>query len=160
MGLRCCCRWRTARSAARPARVHRRPPLGAGRQAPPGFGRPRPTRPGARVLRHGHRRRLGRTELATGDRVGVELHHRCGACPRCRAGEYDICRYSGFAGLVGHGGPAEYARSPRTWHTGCPARCRWSRRPSSNRPRSRCTRCGAAGTPTAWPSWAWARSGC
>ncbi|MYT43565.1 alcohol dehydrogenase catalytic domain-containing protein, partial [Streptomyces sp. SID5471] len=46
---------------------------------------------------------------ATGDRVAVEPHYRCGTCPRCRAGEYNICRHFGFAGLVGDGGPAEYA---------------------------------------------------
>ncbi|MFI0186257.1 2,3-butanediol dehydrogenase [Streptomyces sp. NPDC017082] len=50
--------------------------------------------------------------LAAGDRVAVEPHYRCGACPRCRAGEYNICRHFGFAGLMGHGGLAEYATVP------------------------------------------------
>ncbi|RSO03935.1 butanediol dehydrogenase [Streptomyces sp. WAC 06783] len=49
---------------------------------------------------------------AAGDRVAVEPHYRCGTCPRCRAGEYNICRHFGFAGLVGDGGPAEYAVVP------------------------------------------------
>ncbi|WP_079086846.1 2,3-butanediol dehydrogenase [Streptomyces silvensis] len=50
--------------------------------------------------------------LAAGDRVAVEPHYRCGACPRCLAGEYNICRHFGFAGLMGHGGLAEYATVP------------------------------------------------
>ncbi|WP_322724056.1 alcohol dehydrogenase catalytic domain-containing protein [Streptomyces spongiae] len=28
----------------------------------------------------------------------MEPHYRCGSCPRCPAGEYNICRHSGFAG--------------------------------------------------------------
>ncbi|WP_030371887.1 2,3-butanediol dehydrogenase [Streptomyces rimosus] len=49
---------------------------------------------------------------AAGDRVAVEPHYRCGTCPRCRAGEYNICRHFGFAGLMGDGGLAEYAVVP------------------------------------------------
>ncbi|MFD7666642.1 2,3-butanediol dehydrogenase [Streptomyces sp. NPDC059788] len=49
---------------------------------------------------------------AVGDRVAVEPHYRCGTCPRCRAGEYNICRHFGFAGLMGDGGLAEYAVVP------------------------------------------------
>ncbi|AQZ65140.1 Threonine dehydrogenase and related Zn-dependent dehydrogenases [[Actinomadura] parvosata subsp. kistnae] len=54
----------------------------------------------------------GVTGLAPGDRVAVEPHYRCGSCPRCRAGEYNICRHFGFAGLMGHGGLAERATVP------------------------------------------------
>ncbi|GAB2916693.1 2,3-butanediol dehydrogenase [Streptomyces heilongjiangensis] len=52
------------------------------------------------------------TGLAIGDRVAVEPNYRCGTCPRCRAGEYNICRHFGFAGLMGNGGMAEYAAIP------------------------------------------------
>jgi (R,R)-butanediol dehydrogenase/meso-butanediol dehydrogenase/diacetyl reductase len=50
--------------------------------------------------------------LAAGDRVAVEPHYRCGACPRCQNGEYNICRHFGFAGLMGDGGMAERAVVP------------------------------------------------
>ncbi|WP_020141021.1 2,3-butanediol dehydrogenase [Streptomyces sp. 351MFTsu5.1] len=52
------------------------------------------------------------TGLRSGDRVAVEPNYRCGQCPRCRAGEYNICRHFGFAGLMGNGGMAEYAAVP------------------------------------------------
>ncbi|MDH6604803.1 (R,R)-butanediol dehydrogenase/meso-butanediol dehydrogenase/diacetyl reductase [Streptomyces sp. SAI-208] len=52
------------------------------------------------------------TGLTSGDRVAVEPNYRCGTCPRCRAGEYNICRHFGFAGLMGNGGMAEYAAVP------------------------------------------------
>ncbi|WP_330351107.1 2,3-butanediol dehydrogenase [Streptomyces sp. NBC_00582] len=52
------------------------------------------------------------TGLAVGDRVAVEPNYRCGTCPRCRAGEYNVCRHFGFAGLMGDGGMAEYAAIP------------------------------------------------
>ncbi|WP_214411732.1 2,3-butanediol dehydrogenase [Sphaerisporangium fuscum] len=54
----------------------------------------------------------GVTGLAPGDRVAVEPHYRCGTCPRCRDGEYNICRHFGFAGLMGNGGMAERATVP------------------------------------------------
>ncbi|MFH9548559.1 2,3-butanediol dehydrogenase [Streptomyces sp. NPDC051445] len=54
----------------------------------------------------------GVTGFAPGDRVAVEPHYRCGSCPRCLAGEYNICRHFGFAGLMGHGGLAEYSTVP------------------------------------------------
>ncbi|WP_158890559.1 2,3-butanediol dehydrogenase [Amycolatopsis anabasis] len=54
----------------------------------------------------------GVTGPAPGDPVAVEPNYRCGACPRCEAGEYNICRHFGFAGLMGHGGLAEYATVP------------------------------------------------
>jgi len=52
------------------------------------------------------------TGLRSGDRVAVEPNYRCGRCPRCLAGEYNICRHFGFAGLMGNGGMAEYAAVP------------------------------------------------
>lgn len=54
----------------------------------------------------------GVTGVVPGDRVAVEPHYRCGRCPRCLAGEYNICRHFGFAGLMGHGGLAERATVP------------------------------------------------
>lgn len=54
----------------------------------------------------------GVTAVAPGDRVAVEPHYRCGSCPRCLAGEYNICRHFGFAGLMGHGGLAEHSTVP------------------------------------------------
>ncbi|MGW1673132.1 2,3-butanediol dehydrogenase [Streptomyces sp. NPDC002324] len=54
----------------------------------------------------------GVTDFVPGDRVAVEPHYRCGSCPRCLAGEYNICRHFGFAGLMGHGGLAERATVP------------------------------------------------
>ncbi|MFD4196854.1 alcohol dehydrogenase catalytic domain-containing protein [Amycolatopsis thermoflava] len=50
--------------------------------------------------------------LSEGDRVAIEPHYRCGRCDRCRAGEYNICARFGFAGLMGHGGLADYATVP------------------------------------------------
>jgi len=54
----------------------------------------------------------GVSGLAIGDRIAVEPNYRCGTCPRCAAGEYNICRHFGFAGLTGHGGLAEYCTLP------------------------------------------------
>jgi (R,R)-butanediol dehydrogenase / meso-butanediol dehydrogenase / diacetyl reductase len=54
----------------------------------------------------------GTSGLAPGDRVAVEPNYRCGACPRCASGEYNICRHFGFAGLMGDGGMAERAVVP------------------------------------------------
>jgi (R,R)-butanediol dehydrogenase/meso-butanediol dehydrogenase/diacetyl reductase len=50
--------------------------------------------------------------IAPGDRVAVEPNYRCGSCPRCERGEYNICRHFGFAGLMGDGGMAERAVVP------------------------------------------------
>ncbi|MFI0449708.1 2,3-butanediol dehydrogenase [Actinomadura sp. 6N118] len=52
------------------------------------------------------------TGVGPGDRVAVEPHYRCGTCPRCLAGEYNLCRHFGFAGLMGDGGLAERAVVP------------------------------------------------
>ena len=54
----------------------------------------------------------GVSGFAPGDRVAVEPHYRCGACPRCENGEYNLCRHFGFAGLMGDGGMAERAVVP------------------------------------------------
>ncbi|RJQ82007.1 butanediol dehydrogenase [Pseudonocardiaceae bacterium YIM PH 21723] len=51
-------------------------------------------------------------DLAVGDRVAVEPNYRCGDCPACRRGEYNICEQFGFAGLMGHGGLAEETTVP------------------------------------------------
>ncbi len=45
--------------------------------------------------------------------MAIEPNYRCSTCPRCQAGDYHICRHFGFAGLMGHGGLAEYAAVPR-----------------------------------------------
>ncbi|WP_216213918.1 2,3-butanediol dehydrogenase [Amycolatopsis aidingensis] len=50
--------------------------------------------------------------LVPGTKVAVEPNYRCGTCARCAAGEYNICRHFGFAGLMGNGGLAEYATVP------------------------------------------------
>lgn len=44
---------------------------------------------------------------AVGDRVAVEPIHRCGQCPPCRAGNYNVCQRIGFHGLMSDGGMAE-----------------------------------------------------
>ncbi|WUH97943.1 2,3-butanediol dehydrogenase [Spirillospora sp. NBC_00431] len=54
----------------------------------------------------------GVTGFRPGDRVAVEPHYRCGTCARCLAGEYNLCRHFGFAGLMGDGGLAERAVLP------------------------------------------------
>ncbi|WP_322750950.1 MULTISPECIES: 2,3-butanediol dehydrogenase [unclassified Frankia] len=54
----------------------------------------------------------GSSSLVPGDRVAVEPHYRCGACPRCENGEYNLCRHFGFAGLMGDGGMADRAVVP------------------------------------------------
>lgn len=52
------------------------------------------------------------SELKVGQRVAVEPEYRCGTCPACRRGDYNLCRSMGFAGLMGHGGMAEEAVVP------------------------------------------------
>ncbi len=51
--------------------------------------------------------------VAEGDRVAVEPIYRCGVCPPCRAGLYNVCRRIGFHGLMADGGMAEYTVVPR-----------------------------------------------
>jgi (R,R)-butanediol dehydrogenase/meso-butanediol dehydrogenase/diacetyl reductase len=50
--------------------------------------------------------------VAEGDRVAVEPIYRCGECPPCRAGLYNVCRRIGFHGLMADGGLAEYTVVP------------------------------------------------
>lgn len=50
--------------------------------------------------------------LPLGTRVAVEPNYRCGTCTACREGRYEVCAGSGFAGLMGDGGMAEYAVVP------------------------------------------------
>jgi (R,R)-butanediol dehydrogenase / meso-butanediol dehydrogenase / diacetyl reductase len=47
-----------------------------------------------------------------GDRVAVEPIYKCGTCPSCRAGNYNICAQIGFHGLMSDGGMAEYTVVP------------------------------------------------
>jgi (R,R)-butanediol dehydrogenase / meso-butanediol dehydrogenase / diacetyl reductase len=49
---------------------------------------------------------------AEGDRVAVEPIYRCGRCPACAAGNYNICAQIGFHGLMSDGGMAEYTVVP------------------------------------------------
>jgi L-iditol 2-dehydrogenase len=58
-------------------------------------------------------------ELATGERVGVEVHVGCGRCPRCLEGLYQLCVNYGrtetghaHIGFTVPGGLAEYAAVP------------------------------------------------
>ncbi|GAB1510423.1 alcohol dehydrogenase catalytic domain-containing protein [Actinophytocola sp. KF-1] len=50
--------------------------------------------------------------VTEGDRVAVEPIHRCGECPPCRSGRYNVCRRIGFHGLMADGGMAEYTVVP------------------------------------------------
>ena len=52
------------------------------------------------------------TEWAEGDRVAVEPIYKCGHCPPCRAGNYNVCQQIGFHGLMSDGGMAEYTVVP------------------------------------------------
>ncbi|MFY9918010.1 MAG: 2,3-butanediol dehydrogenase [Mycobacterium sp.] len=52
------------------------------------------------------------TGWAEGDRVAVEPIYKCGHCPPCRAGNYNVCRQIGFHGLMSDGGMAEYTVVP------------------------------------------------
>ncbi|WP_344993844.1 2,3-butanediol dehydrogenase [Tsukamurella soli] len=54
----------------------------------------------------------GVTGWATGDRVAVEPVYRCGACPPCKAGHYNICQSIGFHGLMSDGGMARFTTVP------------------------------------------------
>src|SRR5690349_8220873 len=49
---------------------------------------------------------------AEGDRVAVEPIYKCGECPSCRAGNYNVCAQIGFHGLMSDGGMAEYTVVP------------------------------------------------
>jgi (R,R)-butanediol dehydrogenase/meso-butanediol dehydrogenase/diacetyl reductase len=52
------------------------------------------------------------TGWSEGDRVAVEPIYRCGHCPACKAGNYNICAQIGFHGLMSDGGMAEYTVVP------------------------------------------------
>ncbi|MET0897890.1 MAG: 2,3-butanediol dehydrogenase, partial [Mycobacterium sp.] len=54
----------------------------------------------------------GVTGWAEGDRVAVEPIYKCGHCPACNAGNYNICAQIGFHGLMSDGGMAEYSVVP------------------------------------------------
>jgi len=54
----------------------------------------------------------GVTGWAEGDRVAVEPIYKCGTCPPCRAGNYNVCQQIGFHGLMSDGGMAEYTVVP------------------------------------------------
>lgn len=52
-------------------------------------------------------------ETRVGDRVAIEPVYRCGECPECRRGAYNMCRKLGFYGLAGGGGGfSEYPVMP------------------------------------------------
>jgi (R,R)-butanediol dehydrogenase/meso-butanediol dehydrogenase/diacetyl reductase len=50
--------------------------------------------------------------LAPGDRVSVDACWRCGNCPACRAGRYNLCPLGGGIGLCSDGGFASRVRFP------------------------------------------------
>jgi (R,R)-butanediol dehydrogenase/meso-butanediol dehydrogenase/diacetyl reductase len=54
----------------------------------------------------------GVTGWAEGDRVAIEPIYKCGHCPACKAGNYNICAQIGFHGLMSDGGMAEYTVVP------------------------------------------------
>src|ERR1700709_928848 len=54
----------------------------------------------------------GVTDYAEGDRVAIMPLYRCGHCPACNAGNYNICAQIGFHGLMSDGGMAEYTVVP------------------------------------------------
>jgi len=47
-----------------------------------------------------------------GDRVTIEPLERCGACDRCRAGDYHLCSRLGILGLTRPGGMATHVLTP------------------------------------------------
>ncbi|MCV7229793.1 2,3-butanediol dehydrogenase [Mycolicibacterium komossense] len=52
------------------------------------------------------------TGWSEGDRVAIEPIYKCGHCPACKAGNYNICAQIGFHGLMSDGGMAEYTVVP------------------------------------------------
>lgn len=54
----------------------------------------------------------GVTRVEPGDRVAVEPVYRCGTCPPCLRGAYNVCQHIGFHGLMADGGMAEYSVVP------------------------------------------------
>ncbi len=51
--------------------------------------------------------------VSPGDRVAVEPIYRCGDCPPCQAGMYNVCQQIGFHGLMANGGMAEFTVVPQ-----------------------------------------------
>ncbi len=49
--------------------------------------------------------------VVVGDRATGEPIYRCGQCPPCRAGRYNVCRQIGFHGLMADGGMAAWRSS-------------------------------------------------
>ncbi len=54
----------------------------------------------------------GVTDLRAGDRVSVEGYLPCGQCPRCLAGEFNLCPCHEQIGMTHNGGLAEYVAAP------------------------------------------------
>jgi (R,R)-butanediol dehydrogenase/meso-butanediol dehydrogenase/diacetyl reductase len=55
----------------------------------------------------------GVSGVGIGDRAAIEPIYRCGKCPQCRRGAYNLCEKLGFQGLSGGGGGfAEYTVVP------------------------------------------------
>ena len=54
----------------------------------------------------------GVSGCSEGDRVAIEPIYKCGNCPPCRSGNYNICQQIGFHGLMSDGGMAEYTVVP------------------------------------------------
>jgi propanol-preferring alcohol dehydrogenase len=70
----------------------------------------RPVVPGHEIVGEVVRAGADVRGLAAGDRVGVPwLASTCGACPRCRAGQENLCEAARFTGYHRDGGFAEYA---------------------------------------------------
>lgn len=55
----------------------------------------------------------GSAEVKAGDRVAIEPVYRCGECPACQRGAFNLCEKLGFYGLMGGGGGmSEFAVVP------------------------------------------------
>jgi 2-desacetyl-2-hydroxyethyl bacteriochlorophyllide A dehydrogenase len=54
----------------------------------------------------------GVTQCRMGDRVSVEGYLPCGKCPRCLAGEFNLCPGHDQIGMTRNGGLAEYVAAP------------------------------------------------
>jgi len=54
----------------------------------------------------------GVTNRRVGDRVSVEGYLPCGSCPRCLAGEFNLCPGHEQIGMTHNGGLAEYVAAP------------------------------------------------
>ena len=54
----------------------------------------------------------GVTTYRVGDRVSVEGYLPCGRCPRCLAGEFNLCPGHEQIGMTHNGGLAEYVAAP------------------------------------------------